>query len=62
MTTHIDIVVRVRKEADNPPYTAEQLSAYLTGIIDGAIRGRHGITDFDIEVIKQIQHGNQRQD
>lgn len=57
MTTHIDIVVRVRKEADSPPYTAEQLSAYLTGIIDGAIRGRHGITDFDIEVIKQIQHG-----
>ena len=57
MTTHIDIVVRVRKDADNPPYTAEEMSSYLTGIIANAIHGRHGITDFDIEVIKQIQHG-----
>ena len=57
MTTHINLVVRVRKEADNPPYTAEELAHYLSNNIANAIHGRHGITDFDIEVIKQIQHG-----
>jgi len=62
MTTHIDIVVRVRKEADNPPYTAEELAHYLKNNIANAIHGRHGITDFDIEVIKQIQHGSKGQD
>ena len=57
MTTHIDIVVRIRKEADEPEYTAEELALYLKNNIANAIHGRHGITDLDIEVIKQIQHG-----
>ena len=57
MTTHINLIVRVRKEADNPPYTAEELAHYLKNNISNAIHGRHGITDFEIEVTKQEQRG-----